>query len=203
MKNISILLNIVLFIAVGVLYYLHFSQKKPVTKTYAASQPSETVGAANRPLIAYVDLDSLNERITFIKNKRKELEAEQKVIENEWENSYRNLEAQKNNFLKKGNSITQQEAEEFQGKLLQQQQQVDEKKQTLTHNLSEKSFKFMEGIQKQLKQFLADYNKERNFQYIFTTGTGLDYMVYKDSTMNITEDVIVGMNEKIKGVAKE
>ena len=34
--------------------------------------------------------------------------------------------------------------------------------------------------------------------YIFTTGTGMDYMVYKDSSMNITDDVIEGMNEKMK-----
>jgi hypothetical protein len=44
----------------------------------------------------------------------------------------------------------------------------------------------------------VDYNKEKNYLYILTTGTGLDYMVYKDSTLNITEDVVVGMNEKLK-----
>ena len=204
MRNLSLVLNVVLIFAVGILYYLHFSGKKPVTRTSASQTViTGTPGTTNHALIAYIDLDSLMERITFVKNKRKEFETEQKGIENEWQNSYKNLEAQKNNFLKKGNAITQQEAEEFQGKLLQQQQQVDEKKQNLTHNLSEKNFKFMENIQKQLKDFLAEYNKERNFQYIFTTGTGLDYMVYKDSTMNITDDVIEGMNEKIKGVAKE
>ena len=197
MKNLSLVLNVVLIIAVGILYYLHFSQKKPVTKSYV-SQTTGTSSAVSKGQIGYIDLDSLMESITFIKNKRKELEAEQKGIETQWENSYRDLEAQKNNFLKRGNSITQQEAEEFQGKLLQQQQVVDERKQNLTRNLSEKNFKFMENIQKQLKDFLTEYNKERNFQYIFTTGTGLDYMVYRDSSLNVTDDVIEGLNEKMK-----
>ena len=152
--------------------------------------------------IAYVELDSLNENITYIKTKRKELEAEQRAIENEWENGYRGLEAKKDNFLKKGNAITQEMAQEFQGQLLQEQQQIDEKKQNLSQRLSEKSYKFMDDIQKKLKDFLTEYNNQRNFTYIFTTGTGLDYMVYKDSSLNITADVIAGMNEKMAATAK-
>jgi outer membrane protein len=204
MRNFSVFLNVILIIAVGFLYYLHFSTTKPAGKNVRVSKSTETsIGGTNKAAIAYVDLDSLNENIIFIKTKRKELESEQKAIENEWESGYRGLENQKNNFLKRGNAITQQEAEEFQGKLIQQQQQIDGKKQDLTQRLSEKSYKFMEGIQQQLKEFLTEYNKEKNYQYIFTAGTGLDYMVYKDSTLNITEDVIAGMNERIKAQDKK
>ena len=56
----------------------------------------------------------------------------------------------------------------------------------------------MDGIQKKLKDFLADYNKDKKYMYIFTTGTGLDYMVFKDSSLNITKEVIQGMNAKMK-----
>jgi outer membrane protein len=56
----------------------------------------------------------------------------------------------------------------------------------------------MESIQKNLKQFLAEYNKEKKYQYILTTGSGLDYLIYKDSTLDITKDVIKGMNEIMK-----
>ncbi len=204
MKNLSIALNVLLIAAVAFLYYLHFSTTTPDNKKITVTRSTETsVGANNRSAIAYVDLDSLNENIIYIKTKRKELETEQKGIETEWENSYRNLENQKNTFLKRGNAITQQEAEEFQAKLYQQQQTVDQKKQGLTQKLSEKSYKFMEGIQQQLRSFLEEYNKDKNYQFILTTGTGLDYIVYKDSTLNITADVIAGMNEKMKTTVKD
>ena len=61
----------------------------------------------------------------------------------------------------------------------------------------------MDDIQKKLKEFLADYNKDKKYMYIFTTGTGLDYMVYKDSALNITSDVIKGMNIKLKAGSKK
>lgn len=204
MKNLSLVLNIVLLGAVGYLYYYDFSGKKvkdvaaKITNSYVATDSN-----GHRQPLAYVELDSLNENITYIKERRKELDAEMKAIEAEQENGYRNLQAQKDNFLKKGGTITQEEAQIFQGKLMDQQQQIDTRKQMLSQKLSEKSFGIMEDIQKKLKEFLAEYNKDKNFMYIFTTGSGLDYMVYKDSTLNITADVIKGMNQKMKPVSKQ
>ena len=85
---------------------------------------------------------------------------------------------------------------------MQQKDQIDGRKQELGQKLSEKSFQFMDDIQKKLKEFLADYNKDKKYMYILTYGSGLDYMVYKDTTLNITKDVIKGMNEKMKSAAK-
>jgi outer membrane protein len=204
MKNLSLVLNIVLLLAVGYLYYYDFSGKK--TKDVAAKLSSNfmtTDSNGHRPPLAYVELDSLNEKITFIKDKRKELEAAMKIIEQEQEAGYRNLQAQKDNFLKKGAAITQEDAEAFQGRLIEQQQKIDSRKQQQSQDLNEKSFGIMEGIQKKLKEFLTDYNKDKKYMYIFTTGTGLDYMVFKDSTLNITNDVIKGMNAKMKAEANK
>ena len=200
-KNLSLFINIVLLAAVGYLYYYNFSGRKTHTLSLADDNPKilSNNNYTGSP-IAYVELDSLNENITYIKQKRKELEIEQKSIESEWENAYKGLEAQKNNFLKKGASITQEEAQQFQGQLMAQQQQIDGRKQLLSQKLGEKNFSFMDDIQKRLKEFLTAYNKDKKYMYILTSGTGLDYMVYKDSSLNITNDVIKGMNEKMKAI---
>ncbi len=199
MKNLSLVLNIILLVAVGYLFYYDFSGKK-TEAVVAKLNTSYQSGDSNsyRPPLAYVELDSLNEKITFIKERRKELEGEMKAIEQEQENAYRGLQAQKDNFLKRGTSITEEEAQVFQNKLMEQQQKIDTRKQELSQKLNEKSFGIMEGIQKKLREFLTEYNKEKKYMYIFTTGTGLDYMVFKDSTLNITNEVIKGMNEKMK-----
>lgn len=198
MKHFSTILNIVLLAAVGFLYYYVFAGNKAGTPVVKTVLNSGTVAQAGNAPIAYVDLDTLNEKIVLIKTKRKELESEQKAIEAEWESGYRNLEAQKNNFIKKnGEAITQQMAEEFQMNLYKQQQAIDEKKQNLTQKLNEKSFKVMEDIQKKMREFLHDYNKDKKYLYILTAGTGLEYMAYKDSTLNITKDVVEGMNKKL------
>ena len=149
-------------------------------------------------MVAYVELDSLNNNVAFIRQRKKELEAEQKIIANEYESSYHDLTALRDNFLKKGKSITQQEAEAFQEKLGEKQQEIERTKQVKSQKLAEKGARIMEDMQTKLKDFMNDYNKQKKYTLIFTTGTGLDYFLYKDSSLNITSEIVKGLNEKMK-----
>ena len=71
-------------------------------------------------------------------------------------------------------------------------------KQTQTQALAEDNAKFLQDMQAKLKDFLAVYNKQKKYTYILATGTGLDYLFYKDSTLNITQDVVKGLNDQVK-----
>ena len=204
MKQFSFVLNILLVAAVGVLYYLHFSSNKKAKAEGTATNTYRQKDSCGDkiPIVAYVELDSLNNNVTFIKLRKKELDAEQKVIANEYETSYRALTAERDEFLKKGNAITQQEAEAFQAKLGQRQQEIETAKQTKAQRLAEKGAKIMEDMQGKVRTFMKEYNKDKNYSYILATGTGLDYLFFKDSTLNITNDVIKGLNAQMKEAVK-
>ncbi len=199
MKQFSIVLNVVLVIAVAFLYYLHFSGGKNAGTSGAnMNHNSRDTSFGKRMVIAYVELDSLNNNVAFISQRKRELEAEQKIIAQEYENAYRELTVLRDNFLKKGNSITQQEATEFQEKLGLKQQEIEQAKQQKSQKLAEKGARIMEDMQGKLKNFMNEYNKEKKYTLIFTTGTGLDYFLYKDSTLNITSNIVKGLNSKMK-----
>lgn len=195
MKNISLILNIVLLLAVAILFYLHFSQKNN-TKNFGApfSNASSSVGSFR---IAYINLDTLNKYITYIKTNKESFENEQKSIGATIQSEYGKLEQQKNEFQKRIANASQQEVEQMQAALYQQQQSIEAKKQSLLEALSEKSSNFMDDIEKKLKEFLAEYNKEKKYSFIFNIGSGFEYMSIKDSTMDITKDVVEGMNKKL------
>jgi outer membrane protein len=201
-KNLLIGLNILLLGAVGFLYYKTYSSGSSKKSSASSYVKSDKDSNCNKAHIAYVELDSMYEHITYIKQKRNEMEAKQKRIESDWQSSMKGLEAKRDNFIKKGAAITQQEAEKFQNQLIGEQQAIEGRKQRDGQALSEESFKFTEGLQKDLKDFLEEYNKEKKYMYILTTGTGLDYLVYKNPALNITDDVIKGMNEKMKSKLK-
>jgi outer membrane protein len=201
MKQFSTILNIILLIAVGYLYFLHFSgsKKNHLSDNAVTKHVDSCLG---EPIIAYVDLDSLNNNVNFIKQRKKELEVEQNSIANEYESAYRDMENEKNNFLKRGNAITQKEAEDFQAKLMQRQQQIESTKQSKAQNLAQKGAKIMEDLQAKMKGFLSEYNKDKKYTYILATGTGLDYLFYKDSSRNITNEVVKGLNEMMNKKVK-
>lgn len=200
MKQFSLVLNIVLILAVGFLYFLFFSGNKKSGKTAAARSHSlnDSSGKGRRMVVAYVELDSLNNNVNFIAKQKKSLEAEQRVIANQYENDYRQLTALRDNFVKRGNAITQKEAEDFQEKLGMRQQEIEQSKQKKSQQLAEKSARIMDDLQKKLKEFMEEYNADKKYTLIFTTGAGLDYFLYKDSSLNITSDIVNGLNDKMK-----
>lgn len=194
MKNFLLATQILVVIAVAVLYFLFFNAKQPKQIKSVSSNSVTTSGLS----IAYIDLDSINANVNYIKQQKKVMEAEQNELNAQYQNAYMQLENEKNNFLKKGNSITRSEAEVFQNALMQKQQEVESTHQTKGQKLAEKSDKIMSELQDKLKAFLNEYNQSKKYTYIFATAKGLEYIMYKDSALNITEDVIEGLNEKFK-----
>jgi outer membrane protein len=204
MKNLSLILNIVLLLAVGYLFYSDFAVKKKVAAVSSSTKALRINDSTGQHAgIAYVELDSLNENITYFKQRRKELEQQQKSIEADLANDYKSLEAKQNSFFQKNPNANPEDVQNLRLQLAQGQQEIENKKQTQMQLLQQKSFELMEYIQKNLKEFLADYNKEKKYQYILTSGSGIDWLIYKDSTLDITQEVITGMNEKLKALPKQ
>jgi len=204
MKNLSLILNIVLLLAVGYLYYYDFSGKKARDVAEKISRPySMNDSGSHRPVLAYVDLDSLNSGILFMKEKKKELDVELKEADRNYEEGIRKLQAARDNFMKRGTTVSDAEARSFSEQLVAEQQLLENKRQQRGQELNTKSFDILEVFRKRLKDFLTEYNKDKNYQCIFMVGSEQEYMIYRDSSLNITADVIKGLNEKWKPASKQ
>ena len=181
MKQFSLVLNLLLVAAVAVLYWLHFSgNQKSLLKNAGGNGYKQKDSCGDKiPMVAFVELDSLYSHVTVIKQRKKELELEQRNIAQEYESAYRILSNERDEFLKKGNTITQQEAEAFQAKIGQRQQEIEASKQNKVQKLAEKGAKIMEDMQSKVRGFMKEYNKNKSYSYILATGTGLDYYFIK------------------------
>jgi len=69
-KNLSVILNVVLIIAVAILYFLHFSNDQPAQGTH---EEQITALSGGLPQIAYVNSDSLLSKYDYFKDKAEEL----------------------------------------------------------------------------------------------------------------------------------
>ncbi|MGC4102972.1 OmpH/Skp family outer membrane protein [Ferruginibacter sp.] len=196
-NKLSIALNLILLAAVGYLYYNNFSTKKGAGKTLAESKTGKD-SCTTKHRIAYIDLDSLNEHLVYLKQNRKLMDADQKEVEARIAAQYKSLEAKQENFKEKNPNPRPEDIQNMQAILMQEQQGIEAERQKQSEIFSKRGFTLMEKIQKELKAFISEYNKDNKFQYILTTGAGIDYLIYKDSTLDITKDVIVGMNERLK-----
>jgi outer membrane protein len=200
MKHFQTILTVLLLAAVSVLYYFHFSGGE-VKKNKAASANTgkEKKATAEMPVrIAYIDLDTIKEYYEYFRLKNDEIEREKQRIENEIQASVNKLEKDRVDFLKRGESITQIEAENFQRDYQNRYQQLGVRRETLLNQHLSNQAKAFDEIQKKINEFLEEYNKTAGYQFIFSVGEGNLSLYYKDSTFDITREVVKGLNESYK-----
>ena len=194
MKNFSLILNVVLLLLVGYLYVDKFSpSKKPSVATDQHCKDSST-HHGNK--LAYIDLDSLQGNYEYYKILKADFEKKQAASNNEVTELQKRYQARAMQLQQKGATMNQQEQEAAMKEINQMQQGLQAKKQSLDNDLFNANSKMKEDILARIQNFLKEYNKDGRYDYVFSYEPGL--MFYKDSALNITPDVIKGLNEIYK-----
>jgi outer membrane protein len=200
MKNTSTILSALALLGVIVLFVLHFSGKPAADKGRVA--PARVTDASGMPAgarIAYIDIDTLEANYEYFKAKREDFTRRQAALETELERSARQLQSEAAAFQQKaqGGSITQAEAESTQKRLLGMQQNLEGRRQSMAAQLMKEQDAFNSDLQKRLDAWLAEYNKNKAFDFVLSYSKS-GSILYADSTLDITDDAIRGMNERSK-----
>lgn len=192
MKNILLAINVVLICLVGYLYYLHFDSNKKekvhLRENYAQSDPP------NGFKVAYIDLDSLQNNYAYYKKVKAEFERKQAAANDEIGGMQKKYQSRAMQLQQKGPTMNQQEQESAMQEINKMQQDLQTKKQAIDNELYTYNSKMKEDILSRIQTFLKEYNKDGRYAYIFSYEPG--FMFYKDSTLNITSDVIAGLNNE-------
>ena len=188
MKSINWVVNGVLAIAVIVLYVLHFNSANIPIKSAAIN------GAGTK--VAYFEIDSIQNSYNFFKDVREALQA--KDVENA-----KQLTGLKNAFAikyqelqKNGQFLSQAEIGARQQELAQLEKNYTNREQQLASEMQEESFKRLQEVKQKIEAFLVNYNKNKEFAYIFSSNP--DLMYYKDTAYDITADIVKGLNAEYK-----
>ncbi|MCO6497121.1 MAG: OmpH family outer membrane protein [Chitinophagaceae bacterium] len=191
MKNFLIGLNIVLLLLVGYLYYLHFSSSNSTGKGVMAVSTDSTTHLPNK--IGYIDLDTLQEHYKYYKKVKDEFERKQKAGNNEMTALQNKFQKRTNELQDKAANMTPQEQENAMMEINKMQQDFQNRKIAIDNELFEYNTKIKDDVLSRIQNFLKDYNKNGKYTYIFSYEP--EFMFYKDSTLDITADVIKGLNE--------
>lgn len=197
MKHISTLLSVLALVLVGVLFYLHFSEKKPVTKANTASSSMDSSNFR----IAYFDIDSLQTHYEYFKDISTKIKAKENAITSELSNLQNSYQKKIKEWQDKGPNMSQSEGEAAQREYAQMQQRYEQKQISLEQDLQKQKLDMMTDIRKKIEDYLKEYNKEKGYAFILSYEPGF-MLYYKDSTFDITSDVINGLNGSYKATKK-
>ncbi len=196
MKNVSLVLNLVLVVAVGVLFYLHFS-----SKTVASNAEEALAGAPkSKALIAYINSDSLLNNYAFSKEIQDKLKTMEGKYEAEFANRAKGLENEFANFQRNAQSMTINQARAQEEELMKKRNNLLQYQEALGQKLMQEQAKLNEELYENVAQYLKEYGKKENLDVVLTYSKGSG-VLYASDSLDITKAVIVGLNERHKAAS--
>ena len=191
MKNLSLALNGVLIVAVGILYYLHFNGKQTPDSGSASASGSINVSSKG---IVYVNSDSLLDSYDFYKDQKTKFEAEQNRIQIELKSESDKLQKDAALYQQQAIGMTDMERQQKEQQLGMRQQNLMEKKDAMLGKLDQLQANSSEELYTKLNNYLREFNADKNLQFVlgYQKGGGI---LFANDSLNVTRQVIEGLNK--------
>lgn len=197
MKNISLILNIVLLIAVIVLFVKVFggSNNETADATPTTAEPTE------KPLkIAYINADTLFEKFDEFKKQRDAFQKKELDADASLKAKGRALEQDFLAVQKKVQTGTMapSDIQKEEQRLVQKQQALQQEQERMTKALLEENKKVTEALQKQVIDKLEAFKAREGYDFILSYTTGGPILVVNDSldiTVKVLEELNIQKNE--------
>lgn len=165
---------------------------------------AQTVTSGSGIKIAFVEVDTIMTQYNFCKDYSKILEKRGNNIQSALASQERNLEAAIKNFQNKAQNngfSSQSEYESQQAAIQRQQEQYVATRDRLASELQNQTAKFNEALHDSIEHFIAQYNKDKKFSLILTKQG--DNILYGDKALDITAEVVAGLNKAYKTKPKD
>jgi outer membrane protein len=179
-----------LFVAVAVLYVLHFSGNK--MNGSGVGGDSEN-GASSELKIAFIKVDSLVVNYDFAQEMHDGFTKQQESFTKEYGEKRSRFESQAANFQEKvqrGGFLTQERAMQERDRLVVEEQQIAKLDQELSAKLSQMQADNNKQLLDSVMNYLKIYNKDKKYSYILNAAE----VLIGDETQNVTKEVLTGLN---------
>src|SRR3989344_5038729 len=210
-QNFSGILNIILVIAVAILYFLHFSGPSGAELAVATDSTAVEKPIVKAPTdikaskIVFVNLDILSEGYDFLKDVSASAQAEQNSLQTQYQTKGQKLQQDYMAFEEKarGGLLSDNQIQAEQEKFAVRKDELD-KLQLKSEALGEKIQARTEEARKNLTDYINEYNKTGNYNYVLTYSEGpLSPVLLADPSLDITADILDGINSQYRAKKKK
>ncbi len=197
MKNLSLILNIVLLVAVAYLFIDKFSgPKKAKTATEAIASDSTAI---EKPLrIVHVNIDTLHEKSTAYQAIKKQLEKKYADTEASLRTKQSAFEKEYKEYMTKAQSgtITPNEAQKYEESLGKKQQAIASQEEKASQELKEQTNNFDEKFVGDIKHFADSLQQANGYDYVLIHGGIVSPMLTANEKHDITQMLVDLLNAK-------
>lgn len=197
MKRTGLIFQIVLALAVIALFVLHFTGKGGSHGSSSGKDTASLKIAAGS--IVYVNIDTVFAQYQMTKDLSSEFQDKGKKFDTELQSKTKSLQQNYQDLQYKAQRglEVRSKLEEMGQQLQLEEQNLYKLRDTYGAQLQEENTVMMRKIMNSIMEYLKEYNKEKNYSFIM--GNTFDgKILYADNKLDITADVIKGLNENYK-----
>lgn len=193
MKNISLILNGILIVAVAFLYYAEFAESDDTDETSTKSELS-----VENLTIAYVNSDTLLTNYNYYEEVSKRLGEKRLKLQQEYTRRAEGLQRQIEDYQRTMTNLTIAQARAVEEDLGRKRQNLLQYQETISQDLMREEAAITQELYDKVSSFLKTYGDENNLQVVltFSAGSGL---LYANDALNITDQVLSGLNSIYDG----
>ena len=194
MKNTSLILSIIALVAVVVFGALSLTKGE---KNDVQANGESVEAAASKGDIVYIDLDRILMEYDMANDLRSVVETKVQNIQAEINRRGKKLENDVIEFQNKIDKglLTRTNAEVQSQKLQQQELEFNNYAAQKQQEINEEQVVMMNQLGDAIQTFLTKYNEEKQYAMILTNSGGAP-VITADQSLNITDDVLAGLNEE-------
>ncbi|MGK7397737.1 MAG: OmpH family outer membrane protein [Candidatus Cyclobacteriaceae bacterium M3_2C_046] len=193
-KHISLVLNVIIIIAVSILYFLHFSGSGEETVDQEMGSRDLNANLS----IAYINSDSLLKNYEYFQEMAEQLDEKRQKLEAEYKNRAQGLQNEISNFQRTAQNMTISQAKAVEEDLMKKQQNLMQYQDQLTQQLMQEEAKINEELYERVSAYLKDYGKNNDLELVLTYQKGSG-VLYANDSLNITESIVDGLNQAYSG----
>lgn len=201
MKNLSLILNAILFAAIIALYILFFVGDREKSDTTTLKGRDSTKVTLAHEGIVYINIDSVLQNYDMYYDISGDLQEKLKTSEAQLATKEKSLRKEMEDFQYKIDRglLTRSEAAEIQQQLMQKEQSLYQLQNSLQMQLAEEEQVAQRKVLNSIMQYLETIEESGTYQYQFVLGTTFGgNILYADESKNITQAVVQGLNEEYK-----
>jgi len=196
MKNVSIIINAIMAVAIVILFVLVLTNKSnPITKQLTTGKD---VAISGKLPIAYINIDSLLLHYQFAKDANESLIKKQEDSRLTINTKARQLQVEMAEFqhkLENNAFLSRDRAEQEQTRLQKKQQDLQALDGDLSKQLVQIQQKMSEQLRDTINAFMKQFNKDHKYQIILSN-TSSDNILYAEKGYDITAEVTKLLNER-------
>ncbi len=161
------------------------------------SDNSTPAGSVSDLKIAYVEIDSLLNNYNLCKDLNEAMIKKQENVEVTLKEKMKSLDNEMRDFERKyqNHVFTPERAQQEQNRLIKKRQDLEALHQRLMGELQQESDKNNIQLRDSINAYLKVYNKTKGYNLIINNA-GFNNLLYADPALNITQEVIDGLNKR-------